>query len=194
LCAPSYEGRSQRRPHDRHGVFKAERRALEQSIVSAVLANRSLQLSAPEAARLIRDAVGAGGELWVSGSGQSMHPTVRHADFVLVGPPGPDVHLRDVVLIPFGPRLMLHRVVEVQKEIVLTRGDARERRDPPVRRVDVVARALAVRRDDIVTPLTLTMRFGFAGLVRFLLSESVRRARQARAMLRTGLRKLKRDA
>lgn len=140
-------------------------------------AKRSLQLSAPEAARLIRDAVAAGGELWVSGSGQSMHPTVRHADQVLIAPLEREVRRRDVVLLPFGTRLMLHRVVEVRGDIVLTKGDGRRKADPPVPRADVVAQALAVRRADDVTPLTLTTRFGATALVRFLLWETRRRAR-----------------
>jgi hypothetical protein len=141
------------------------------------IAKRSLQLSAPKAARLIRDAVAAGGELWVSGSGQSMHPTIRHADQVLIAPLEREVRPRDVVLLPFGNRLMLHRVIEVRGNAVLTKGDARRIPDPPVARADVVAHALAVRRADDVTPLTLTMRFGVAALVRFLLLEARRRAR-----------------
>jgi hypothetical protein len=146
----------------------------------ARLVKRSLQLTAPEASQLIRDAVAAGGELWVSGSGQSMHPTVRHADPVLLAPLRGPVRRGDVVLVPLGPRLMLHRVVRVDRDAVITRGDARPRADAPIPRAAVIARAVAVRRDALVTPLTLTTRFGFASLVRFLF-EGARRARIVRA-------------
>ena len=149
-----------------------------------VLEKRSVTLSAPDAARLIRDALGAGGELWVSGSGGSMHPTIRHADPVLLAPLARRVRRGQVVLVPLGPRLMLHRVVDVQGDVVLTRGDARQRNDAPVPRRDVFAHAVAVRRQTTVTTLVVTLRFGVAPLVRFLLKESYRRVRLVRAMLR----------
>jgi hypothetical protein len=79
---------------------------------------------------------------------------------------------------------MLHRVVDVQGDIVLTRGDARQRNDTPVARQQVVARALAVRQQRAVTTLAPTLRFGLAPLVRFLLYEAYRRARLLRAALR----------
>lgn len=150
------------------------------------LPKRSLQLSAPDAAQLIRDAVRAGGELWVTGSGQSMQPTVCHADLVLVAPLRREVRRGDIVLVPLGPRLMLHRVALVEDERVITRGDARERNDAPVSTGEIVASAIAVRRDHIVMPLRLTMRFGAAALVRYLIGNAKRRARGVRAMLRRG--------
>jgi Peptidase S24-like len=146
-----------------------------------MLRKRSLQLSAPDAARLIRDAVAAGGEMWVRGSGGSMHPTIRHADPVLLAPLERAVRRGQIVLVPLGPRLMLHRVVAVQGDVVLTRGDARQRNDAPVARSAVVARAVAVRRRRSVTTLVLTLRFGIAPLMRFLLRETYRRARLLRA-------------
>jgi hypothetical protein len=149
-----------------------------------VIGKRSVQLSAPDAARLIRDAVAAGGEMWVTGSGNSMQPTIRHADPVLVAPLARHVRRGHVVLVPLGPRLMLHRVVDVQGDIVLTRGDARQRNDTPVGRQQVVARALAVRQQRTVTTLVPTLRFGLAPLVRFVLYEAYRRARLLRAALR----------
>jgi hypothetical protein len=147
------------------------------------LRKRTVQLSAPDAARLIRDAVAAGGEMWVRGSGGSMHPTIRHADPVLLAPLSRHVRRGEVVLVPLGPRLMLHRVVDIQGDIVLTRGDARQRNDAPVARREVVARALAVRQQQTVTTLLPTLRFGLAPLVRFLLSGAYRRARLFRAAL-----------
>ena len=111
-----------------------------------------------------------------------MHPTIRDADPVLLAPLSGRVHRGQVVLVPLGPRLMLHRVVDVQGDIVLTRGDARQRNDTPLSRQDVVARAIAVRRQRKVTTLVPTLRFGFAALVRFMLRESYRRARLLRAV------------
>lgn len=149
----------------------------------AALPKRSLQLSAPEAARLIRDAVRAGGELWVTGSGQSMHPTVRHADLVLIAPLRRAVRRGDIVLVPLGRRLMLHRVALLDDRRVITRGDARERNDVPVGRDDIVARALAVRRGPVVTALDLTTRFGAAALFRYVIGDAKRRARRLRMLM-----------
>lgn len=116
-----------------------------------------------------------------------MQPTVRHADLVLLAPLGRPVRRTDVVLVPLGPRLMLHRVVRVDGDIVLTRGDARHRDDAPIARDAVIARAVAVRRDALVTPLALTTRFGPAALLRFLVEEARRRARILRAMVNRSL-------
>jgi len=148
------------------------------------LGRRSVQLSAPDAAQLIRDAVSAGGELWVSGSGSSMHPTVRHADPVLVAPLRSPVRRGQIILVPFASRLMLHRVVEVQGDIVITRGDAQQRNDAPIGRTEVIAQALAVRNGDSLSTLRLTRRFGVMPVVRFLLREAYRRVRLVRATRR----------
>lgn len=164
----------------------ATSRSIAASAARAALPKRSLQLSAPEAAQLIRDAVRAGGELWVTGSGQSMQPTVRHADLVLVAPLRRNVRRGDVVLVPLGPRLMLHRVAQLDEQRVVTRGDARERNDAPVDRDEIVARAIAVRRDQMVTPLGLTTRFGVPALARYLVGEAKRNARRLRARVRRG--------
>ena len=152
--------------------------------VPPLLPKRSLSLSAPLISRLIREALDAGGEIWVTGSGQSMHPTVRHADFVLLSPMPRSVRRGDVILVPLGPGLMLHRVVRVDAVGVVTRGDARQLNDPPVTHGDVLARAVAVRRGAIVTPLVLTMRFGGVALLRFFFQEARRRARLMGGSLR----------
>lgn len=153
------------------------------------LRKRSLQLSAPDAARLIRDAVRAGGELWVTGSGQSMHPTVQNADLVLVSPLRREVRRGDIVLAPLGSRLMLHRVALLEEDRVVTRGDARERNDAPVAKAEIVALAIAVRRNGLATPLGLTIRFGARALVRYLTSDAKRRARRLRALARGVVRR-----
>lgn len=157
---------------------------LSQRPISMALPKRSVLLSAPEASQLIRDVVQAGGELWVGGSGQSMSPTVRHADQVLIVPLDRPARRQDIVLVPYGPRHMLHRVVSISGDTLHTRGDARSHDDPAVSSGAVVGRAVAVRRDERVTPLILTTRFGMAGLVRFLLWEAKRRARLVRAAAR----------
>ena len=145
---------------------------------------RQLRLTTANGARLIRDALAAGGELWVSGAGQSMHPTIRHADSVLLSPMRRDVKRGDIVLVPLGPALMLHRVDEIDGNVVLTRGDGRESRDPPIARSQLLARALAVRDPRGLRLLTPTWRFGGTPLVRFVLAELYRRVRRVDRRLR----------
>lgn len=158
---------------------------------SGAMPRRSLSLSAPEISRLIREAVQAGGEMWVTGSGQSMHPTVRHADFVLLSPLSRGPRRGDIVLVPLGPGLMLHRVARADRSGVVTRGDARQMNDVPVSHDQVLARAVAIRRRGVVTPLVLTTRFGVAPLLRFLSRATRRRLRLVRARVRRLLMKPK---
>lgn len=155
----------------------------------ATLPKRSLSLSGPQMRRLIREALDAGGEIWVTGSGQSMQPTIQHADFVLLSPVPRGARPGDVVLVPLGPGLMLHRVVHVSAAGVTTRGDARQKNDAPTANCDVLARAVAVRRGAVVTPLFLTTRFGYTALLRFLLRDVGRRARLVRAAIRRTITK-----
>ena len=163
---------------DSGGGRRARKRA-----AFADLPKRSLSLAAPEIRRLVCDAVDAGGEIWVGASGQSMHATVRHSDQVLIAPIRRESRRGDIVLVPVGSGLMLHRVVRVSADAITTRGDARRANDVPVRRTDVLARAVAVRRGDEVTPLVPTLRFGLVPLFRFLRMEIGRRAGLTRKFL-----------
>ena len=113
-----------------------------------------------------------------------MHPTVRHADFVLLSPLPRSARRGDIVLVPLGPGLMLHRVVRVDNAGVVTRGDARHVNDVPVSHDDILAQAVAVRRREVVTPLVLTRRFGLAALFRFFSRATRRRLRILRGRIR----------
>ena len=151
-------------------------------------ARRSVRLSAPLAAQLIRDAIAGGGEIWARGSGQSMFPTIRHDDLVLLSPLRRSVRRGDIVLAPLGTGLMLHRVVEMNAGRVITRGDARAANDVPILASDVVARAVAVRHGNRVSALIPSARFGLAALFRFIMESTRRRAR----FVRTGWRQRRR--
>lgn len=145
---------------------------------------RSVRLSAPLAAQLIRDTVAGGGEIWARGSGQSMFPTIRHDDLVLLSPLRRSVRRGDIVLVPLGRGLMLHRAVHVDVGRLITRGDARTADDVPVLASDVVARAVAVQHGNRVSALIPSARFGLPALFRFVIESSRRHAR----LIRTGWR------
>lgn len=153
--------------------------AVVSSPAAARLASRSLRLPATLGARLIREAIASGGEIWVMASGQSMFPTIHNADDVLLSPMRRGVRRGDVVLVPLGPRLMLHRVVSTAPSSITTRGDARAADDRPMAPEDVLARAIAVRRQARVSTLVPTLRFGVAPLLRFVLEGARRRVNRA---------------
>jgi Peptidase S24-like len=145
---------------------------------------RSVVFSRSETARLIRDALEVGGELWVNACGGSMHPTIRNGDRVLLGPPTRDIKRGEIVLASMGPRLILHRVIDIQKDVLITRGDARDRADPPISREDVIARALVAGRAETLECLRLTRRFGAMPLARFAWRAASRRLRPLKATVR----------
>ena len=139
------------------------------------LATRCLRLSGSVAGQLIRDAIAGGGEMWVKGSGQSMFPTIRNADAVLLSPMRRLARRGDIVLLPLGPGLVLHRVVEATRDQLVTRGDARPSNDLPTHPDRVIARAVAVRRDGEVRALVPTLRFGLLPLARLAIQSTRRR-------------------
>ena len=167
-----------------HGQARESQRGGPEEAAVQRFPKRHLRLTTANGARLIRDALGVGGELWVSGEGQSMHPTIRHADVVLLSPLRGGVKRGDIVLVPWGHGLMLHRVDKIDDENVRTKGDARDSCDPPTARGDVLGRAIAVRRRDNLRLLTPTLRFGILPLVQFVLGELYRQAQRVRRRAR----------
>ena len=157
-------------------------------ITGTSFARRNVRLSAPLATQLIRDAIAGGGEVWARGSGRSMFPTIRHDDLVLLSPLRRSIRPGDIVLVPLGRGLMLHRVVHLDGGRVITRGDARAADDRPILESEVVARAIAVRHGDRVSALIPSPRFGLAALFRFVMESTRRRAR----FLKTGWRQRRR--
>ena len=153
----------------------------KETVQTAGFPKRVIQLSGSTASRMIRDAVGAGGELWVNGAGTSMHPTIRNADLVLLAPVKRPLCRGDVVLVATGARFILHRIEMIKDDVVRTRGDARITWDPPALRRHVVARAIAVRTNDVLIPLSGTLRFGARAWLRFALRDVRRRLQRLHA-------------
>ena len=107
------------------------------------------------------------GEIWVTGVGDSMAPTIREGDRVLLVPVGP-LRRGDVVLGDFGRSLVLHRVLTLLPDgSILTIGDAHS--DPErLARVHVLGRAVVVERraDGRRVALDPTLRHGYAAFAR----------------------------
>lgn len=83
---------------------------------------------------LAADSLRASGRLRMRVAGSSMLPAIRPGDLVSVRRCGPaQASIGDVVLFQRDGRLFAHRVVRLEAESLVTRGDAVATDDPPVR-------------------------------------------------------------
>lgn len=121
-----------------------------------------------EAARTI---VAAGGQMSLSLTGESMAPTLRPGDRLLLGGMGRAPRPGDIVLVAVDrTRPVIHRVVRAEARqggrLVQTRGDNCATADPAVPADAVVARVLASERDGRWTAHAWTMRYGIGAALR----------------------------
>ena len=72
--------------------------------------------------------------------GHSMWPLVRDGEVVTIEPMDAPPAIGDVVLFAVGARLVLHRVVAIRGDDVVTKGDARPRPDAPIPRGSILGR------------------------------------------------------
>ena len=133
-----------------------------------------------------REALAVGGEMWIVVTGHSMQPTLAPGDRVLLSAFTSAPREGDIVLVDAAGQPRLHRVVAVAGQELRTRGDGCATDDPPVALARVVARASAVAREGVVTPLGASLRFGAGGLARLARLEG-RRVAAAAGGERSGL-------
>lgn len=117
--------------------------------------------------RIVEDSMRGGGELWVAVTGNSMAPTFRAGDRVLLVPGHARPRVLGVVLLRYRGRPILHRIVALRPGFVRTRGDACHADDPWVPAGELLARAVAVHGAGGVSALAPTLRFGWRGLLRY---------------------------
>lgn len=81
-------------------------------------------------------------------TGNSMLPSIRSGEHLHVEPvDARAVNVGDVVLVRAARGLTAHRVIEIESQSVITRGDNSLRDDSPVRYEDVLGRVTFVERD-----------------------------------------------
>lgn len=83
---------------------------------------------------------------WVEMRGYSMAPALAAGDLIRVSPLAGAPSTGDTVVILLGGRLVAHRVVAVNDEVIVTRGDACAAADPQVPLAAVFGRVVEVRR------------------------------------------------
>src|SRR5687767_3198870 len=92
--------------------------------------------------------------VWVRESTDSMAPLVRAGDRLhLAAADRRDIRPGALVAFRSGGLLVVHRVLSFTAAGLVTKGDALERRDPPVPWDAVVARVIAVAHDDRISAL-----------------------------------------
>lgn len=143
---------------------------------------RPLTLARDEMVAFTRDVVGAGGALQVRAPGGSMLPTIPRGALVRIGPvPVIGVRRGDVILLLTSDgEPVIHRVVAVRGDTVVTRGDAANHTDPPVPIERVIGLATHVRHDGMDRAIGRRPRRSLAVSalkIRRRLARMVRRAR-----------------
>jgi signal peptidase I len=91
--------------------------------------------------------------------GQSMYPSIRDGESIIVAPVNTDRIVRgDVLLYRHGNRVLAHRVVDLSgvglQRVVRLRGDAKRDCDAPVGVSSVIGQVTAVRREGRTIPLS----------------------------------------
>jgi hypothetical protein len=132
-------------------------------IPRAALPRTEGTVSAQQLLTVAREIPASGGEFWLTLTGESMTPTLRRGDRILLGPPR--LRRGAIVLADIGGRPVVHRVIRAG-ELVVTRGDACRLSDQPVEPSRVLATVLASDRDGALTVHWPTRRFGLRPVVR----------------------------
>lgn len=103
-------------------------------------------MSGVDAAEVIADLLQRGHAVEFRVRGDSMHPAIRDHDLVHVAP-SPNVQVNDVVLTLAERGLTAHRVIAVDGDSIVTRGDNSRERDRAVPRDRVLGRVVWVERN-----------------------------------------------
>jgi signal peptidase I len=102
-------------------------------------------------ASLVSDALAAGAEARFRVEGNSMYPTIRDGDVIVLERAHDNtIEANDILLVRHRARLLVHRLVDItsrgRTKTFLLQGDAKQAPDAPVHRRDIVGRVVAVRR------------------------------------------------
>ena len=79
--------------------------------------------------------------------GDSMYPVIHSGDYVQVVPcPVSELRRGDVILASTGRGLTAHRIVRIEPERVVTRGDNSLRADPAIDKAQILGRVVEVEQ------------------------------------------------
>ena len=139
-------------------------------------------MSVIDAESVIVDLLARGHAVRFRARGHSMHPIIRCDDYLLVEPmvePASRIERGDVVLMLAERGLTAHRVVRVDDQNVITRGDNAPDFDPPIDRARILGRVTHAERDG---RMRRVRRVGLVMLAATRLAVNVGRALARRLM------------
>ena len=93
----------------------------------------------------LRNIVGSGADVDIEARGISMFPLIPSGATLRISTAEGVVGVNDIVVIPSASGLVAHRVVSVDGENVVTRGDSNIRPDAPVRASQLIGRVTSMR-------------------------------------------------
>jgi phage repressor protein C with HTH and peptisase S24 domain len=95
----------------------------------------------------LRAVLAAGHGARFRAEGDSMHPVIRHGDYVQVVPcAASELRRGDVILASAGRGLTAHRIVRIEGRRIITRGDNSLRSDPAIDMAQVLGRVAEVEQ------------------------------------------------
>ena len=97
-----------------------------------------------------------------------MAPTIRHGDRVVLTPVAGRIRRGEIVLARHRGRPLLHRVLSVVEDTLITAGDACGAEDEPLANSSVLAIAVAAERSECRIALRPTLRFGVLAFFRYI--------------------------
>lgn len=100
-----------------------------------------------DATAVIVDLLGRGHAVRFRAGGDSMHPIIRAEDYLHVEPAKLPIRRGDVVLTLANRGLTAHRVIGIEGETLVTRGDNAPADDAPVERARVLGVVTHAERD-----------------------------------------------
>lgn len=149
-----------------------------------------ITLPSRELMPVIRAALERGQGVRLTAKGRSMLPFIYDGETVELVPPRSSMMRGDIVLAQSAEdRYVLHRVVQIEGDVVYLRGDAQEHREGPLPRQAVLGRAVTASRNGRVRVLDrggwhwaglMWIRSGWFGL--YLLQLALRLRRLTKCM------------
>ena len=152
------------------------------AIGAAGIPSGRLSLDRPDVVPVVREVLSVAGSARVRAAGMSMWPTIENGSLVTVRPLPERLRIGQVILMDWGGRPVLHRIYRLDRDTVYTIGDACLEPDPPTRRADVCALAVAVSTERGHVTLIGSWEFGARSWLVYVASRS--RLAMARAWRR----------
>jgi signal peptidase I len=105
-------------------------------------------------------------------NGGSMQPFIQRGDWVVIEPVKAPEMLKkgEIILFSRGNEFVIHRIIKLEDEKIITRGDWTRIKDPPISHNDVVGKVIEIEK----TYLKIKLTNPFFRLINFLYYQIIR--------------------